>query len=1152
MQLYPLFARAVDILNEQKRIAEAALGLKKTARLQGKRQNIALQRMGTLAEQQAAAAAALEAEKQRLLEIQRTAERERAWFMAHPHKFLRPKGPKSETLPTFCLVCKEKAHEYWLQKHGELEEAHQSQLTQYFQNCLEAQEAAIVTQVEQRNQAALEARARAIVEAELVREGLVDEDGDENSQKLGGDALAVLATSALDTNNSVTNELAQWEENIRRVRALLQADGVALVDARGKALLPKKAPKRLRRIAVKSKAEKINSAPNDGGGTHLESTQLDIDGHDIEQVRNLANGLQLRVFHRHPETQAKDRFLGLVEFTAQDLLKPPKGFRTFKLKADPAMQNAAEEDNDDDDDDANGSTNGGKRKKRKKKVSKDGADGGNGGIMGTISLLIRLTSHVSHKTGREQCRWRITLKKVSKLAHVNSNSVAADGSHHLPNPFCEVYWKGECDLGDSQDQAHDLLPLGYLSKYVTVGQTKTKYDTSEADFNVKEYDDDSIFDLPPIWTELAIPGRGPKESDVHVGGGYVARNLLPRVIEAHEQRTAAAEELSLTTPSGKSFRFGAQTSLDDVRKFRAQRVYKSLLGVEIQSALEAARFTLQLAERERQCMAQEEFEQRCVSWTQESKLYAADLIVQEGFALEFQRLLEMVVSPSPLLARLRFLMGEDELGDDYSLSSDFPPLPTADPSAESATHGSKRASSQLSAPQRHDSHQRPGSSRHRTAAVSLNMEDALAQTTALAASTIALPVEALSGTQRPFPSPTRHSAVPLPLSPGIMEMSTVSSMHMPHPHEQQPSAPTTRNRGKAKSGSNNGGRRVLCEDPSTGQLLRVILLPVFNAADEASVLHQAHTLAGLRTSAWVGLRDCAIHDLRLYNAQGFTALHERVCVSLMEVVVGPTVGQQLFLHWDRVSNALFRRWLLQIAEALEVLHEAGLTHRNLHPRAFLLQLDEGAVQQLQKQKKSLQKKPSTVSVLNGDNNTLKTDSQSSSNNGRRGASHLLTTDFRRYVQYLPQCRVRMQDFWFLENAHHASSQQSRGVWGCRMTAPPEALLLLDDLCTNPSSSSGLSNGSQTSSPHYMNRVNDRSDIFAFGVCVFYWATRGQPGLPSEFLREGGDVDACLLRYLPQRWRPWLSIFLRMTLSVNPQRRASAKELVSFLAGQLGE
>jgi len=58
----------------------------------------------------------IEQEKKALEKMRLKAEREKAWFMAHPHKFIRPPGEAA-----FCIVCKEKNFEFWLKTYNEEE-----------------------------------------------------------------------------------------------------------------------------------------------------------------------------------------------------------------------------------------------------------------------------------------------------------------------------------------------------------------------------------------------------------------------------------------------------------------------------------------------------------------------------------------------------------------------------------------------------------------------------------------------------------------------------------------------------------------------------------------------------------------------------------------------------------------------------------------------------------------------------------------------------------------------------------------------------------------------------------------------------------------------------------------------------------------------
>ena len=94
----------------------------------------------------------------------------------------------------------------------------------------------------------------------------------------------------------------------------------------------------------------------------------------------------------------------------------------------------------------------------------------------------------------------------------------------------------------------------------------------------------------------------------------------------------------------------------------------------------------------------------------------------------------------------------------------------------------------------------------------------------------------------------------------------------------------------------------------------------------------------------------------------------------------------------------------------------------------------------------------------------------------------------------------------------------RADWGSRVTAPPEAL-------------GGF-------------LISDRSDIWAFGVCVYHWATGGRT-LPPVF-----KIDD-LAKDIPLKWDVWVHALLKMCLAQNPKVRASAKDIQKFLMKMLG-
>ena len=124
-------------------------------------------------------------------------------------------------------------------------------------------------------------------------------------------------------------------------------------------------------------------------------------------------------------------------------------------------------------------------------------------------------------------------------------------------------------------------------------------------------------------------------------------------------------------------------------------------------------------------------------------------------------------------------------------------------------------------------------------------------------------------------------------------------------------------------------------------------------------------------------------------------------------------------------------------------------------------------------------------------------------------------------RYLPtQPNLRVSEYWFLQNPRQQGCEYSMGRadWGSRITAPPEAL-------------GGF-------------LISDRSDIWAFGVCVYHWATGGRT-LPPLF-----KIDD-LAKDIPLKWGVWVHALLKMCLAQNPKVRASAKEIQKFLMKMLG-
>jgi serine/threonine protein kinase len=112
----------------------------------------------------------------------------------------------------------------------------------------------------------------------------------------------------------------------------------------------------------------------------------------------------------------------------------------------------------------------------------------------------------------------------------------------------------------------------------------------------------------------------------------------------------------------------------------------------------------------------------------------------------------------------------------------------------------------------------------------------------------------------------------------------------------------------------------------------------------------------------------------------------------------------------------------------------------------------------------------------------------------------------------------VEDMWFLHNPRPPGCTYScaRADWGAAEFAPPE-----------------VAEGS----------VSDRSDVFAFGLCVYSWATVGTKSMRVSPANR--DV-AAMLRSLPSRWGPWVVDLLNACLQRQPQSRPSTAELVRLI------
>ena len=113
-------------------------------------------------------------------------------------------------------------------------------------------------------------------------------------------------------------------------------------------------------------------------------------------------------------------------------------------------------------------------------------------------------------------------------------------------------------------------------------------------------------------------------------------------------------------------------------------------------------------------------------------------------------------------------------------------------------------------------------------------------------------------------------------------------------------------------------------------------------------------------------------------------------------------------------------------------------------------------------------------------------------------------------------RPVLGDYWFLHNprAPGCGFSQGRADWGFMPTAAPE-----------------VKGG---------HKISDKTDIYALGICIYYWVTLGKyPNLEQQSLDD-------LRKDIPLKWSGWVLALLRMCLQQHPTYRASAEQIFMYL------
>ena len=743
-------------------------------------------------------------------------------------------------------------------------------------------------------------------------------------------------------------------------------------------------------------------------------------------------------------------------------MDPPKGMRMYPLKPDPAVMEASP-------------LPLGKAK---------------------VTLLLRL-SRAEHKNG-SNLHWRLELVKASGLP-------AAAGDGACCNPYGEVYWRGRAE------QEHQLTQL---RSWELVGFTQTKTNARDPVFVRAE--DHSMFELPPVWTERAVP-LGDRPDSVREGGGWVARNHVPELPPSPEAQV-------VPSLSGKHMLSSEQVaaSAAEDRRFRLAVKYQQLLAQEVAVHLEAARYLFKAAERERRCMgAEEELSRNCVL-QREIERSRPLMHQQTAYSRSFMRLLRLVQEPPNILERLRFLMGEETLGGGMSVRCEDP-----------ATSKVFRViSTPLLYPEDEADMQ---AQLHALFSI-----DDCPQLTKIIDFSIH---QIRDFTDRGFSGTDERVAIAvLQFVDGVSVLEYLL-------------------RGVSRASA--AGGRTSTSSPAGKQQKQKQKQRQHQGAVGAAAINAAAVSAVAAVTA---------AEVQEAGTEVVPFAATPAAVAMASAQVG-------------VTNDAFRGLLCQVANALRCMHRRGLLHRNLHPDAVVVRLP-GSKQTLAPRRTQGSDAPKKVggrrgSILGalggprpagGDGGTEAVDPDE----GRRKRRN--TTAFRPLDE---QVSVFVGDYWFLHNPRQTGCtfSQGRADWGAAISKPPEAKLDLAHSSSSPSS------------------VCDRSDIYAFGMCVYYWATGGLEGLPqqgstptptappigegnggnadelassaagkerrraqrlqrahaAEIASVGGRVDwTALHAAVPLHWEKWLHSLLDMCLQPQPHLRASAEDVYLFLSSRHGK
>jgi serine/threonine protein kinase len=281
-----------------------------------------------------------------------------------------------------------------------------------------------------------------------------------------------------------------------------------------------------------------------------------------------------------------------------------------------------------------------------------------------------------------------------------------------------------------------------------------------------------------------------------------------------------------------------------------------------------------------------------------------------------------------------------------------------------------------------------------------------------------------------------------------------------------------------------GGLRVMCQDPANYRMLDVIALPIQYPEDEENLCQELIKLIGKGHRNLVKVVDFSIHQVRGFTFTGYKAVNERSAIIVMEKYDGPNVMEYLQENWEETKNDDFRTMLLQIVNGIRGCHEESIVHRNFHEDSVVVELPPGS------------------RVVAG---------------GIASVAGAPVGPVQKWGAFKFNCRLG--EYWITQNPRRAGCQYSMGRsdWGIR--------------CRPPETFGGF-------------KVSEASDMYAFGICVYQWATGGR-NLPNMTTMHVDNLQA----HIPLKWGTWVFSLLRMCLQQNPKHRAKSIEVHRFLSNR---